>query len=376
MSEAKKVDIHYSRCVIPIGPIFPAFKEPFNLKVTLEKEKVVDVDFRLGYAHRGIESLAQTRNIIQSLYLVERICGICSHSHATCYVQAIEEIGAIQPPERAIYIRTLMAEMERIHSHMLWLGVTAYGVGFDTFFMYAMRIREKILDLFEEITGNRVHHSVNTIGGVRADLTEKTFNKLQVFNSEVEKTTRFMLQTLYGKTVENRLKGVGRLSKEDAEKFCVVGPIARASGIEFDVRKDDTYAAYDRLKDYFSKITSSKGDAFARAEVRILEIKESGKIIDAILNNLPNGPVRVDSSALKLSRGIKEGEAISRVEAPRGELMYYTKTNGKEGLHRLKIRTPTLANMICLKTILTGLEIADIPVVISSIDPCISCADR
>jgi len=347
-----------------------------NIRVTLNKEVITDVDFRLGYAHRGIESLAQKRNIIQTLYLVERICGICSHSHATCYSQTIEEVAGIQPPPRAIYIRTLMAELERIHSHMLWLGVTAYGIGFDTFFMYAMRIREQILDIFEEVAGNRVHHSLNTIGGIRADLNPQDINKIQAFMAEVEKTAQYMLDNLRSKTVEGRLKNVGVLKKEDAEKFCVVGPIARASGVDYDVRTEDPYAAYGELKGKFSKITASRGDAFARAEVRILEIFESRKIINAILENLPDGAIRPDGSALKVSRGIKAGEAISRVEAPRGELLYYARTDGKEGLKRLKIRTPTLANIICLKTILEGLEVADIPVVVASIDPCISCADR
>jgi len=374
--EQKKVDVHYSRCVVPIGPVYPALKEPVNIRVTLNKEVITDVDFRLGYAHRGIESLAQKRNIIQTLYLVERICGICSHSHATCYSQTIEEVAGIQPPPRAIYIRTLMAELERIHSHMLWLGVTAYGIGFDTFFMYAMRIREQILDIFEEVAGNRVHHSLNTIGGIRADLNPQDINKIQAFMAEVEKTAQYMLDNLRSKTVEGRLKNVGVLKKEDAEKFCVVGPIARASGVDYDVRTEDPYAAYGELKGKFSKITASRGDAFARAEVRILEIFESRKIINAILENLPDGAIRPDGSALKVSRGIKAGEAISRVEAPRGELLYYARTDGKEGLKRLKIRTPTLANIICLKTILEGLEVADIPVVVASIDPCISCADR
>ena len=372
----KKIDVHYSRCVIPIGPVYPALKEPVNIQVTLNKEVITDVDFRLGYAHRGIEALAQKRNIIQTLYLVERICGICSHSHATCYSQTIEDAAGIQPPPRAIYIRTLIAELERIHSHMLWLGVTAYGVGFDTFFMYAMRIREQVMDIFEEATGNRIHHSLNTIGGIRADLQTEIIRKIQTFNMEVEKTTKYMLSILHSKTLEGRLKNVGILKKEDAEKFCVVGPIARASGINYDVRTEDPYAAYGELKDKFSKIVGSSGDAFERAEVRILEILESRKIISAILDNLPSGPIKVDGSALKALRGIKEGEAISRVEAPRGELMYYARTDGKEGLKRLKIRTPTLANIICLKTLLEGLEVADIPVVVASIDPCISCADR
>lgn len=376
MEKEKKVNVPYSRCIIPIGPIYPALKEPININVTLDKEKITDVDIRLGYAHRGIEALAQKRNIIQSLYLVERVCGICSHSHGSCYIQTIEEIGEIKPPERAIYIRTMMMELERMHSHMLWLGVTAYGVGFDTFFMYAMRVREKVLDIFEEATGNRVQHSLNTIGGIRADLTPQIISKIQQLLAEVDKTVQFMLDVLNSTTVENRLKGIGILKKEDAEKFCVVGPLARASGVEYDVRTEDPYAAYGDFKDYFSKITSTKGDTYARAEVRTLEIKESGKIIRAILDKLPGGAIKVDGSALKLSRSVKEGEAMTRVEAARGELFYYINTDGKDGFKRVKIRTPTLANVICLKNLLLGLEVADIPVVVASIDPCISCADR
>lgn len=136
----KKVkEINYSRFVIPVGPVYPALKEPVHFKEALQKEEIIDVDVRIWYVHRGIEALVQTRNLVQTLYLVERICGICSHSHATCFIQAIEEIGAIQPSERALYLRTLIAELQRIHSHMLWLGVMAHGIGFDTLFMFAFR---------------------------------------------------------------------------------------------------------------------------------------------------------------------------------------------------------------------------------------------
>lgn len=372
----KKEDIYYSRLVIPVGPVYPALKEPAHFRMTLKGEAVTDVELRLGYAHRGIEALAQNRNLVQTLYLVERVCGICSHSHATCFVQAIEEIGDIQPSERASYIRTLVSELERIHSHMLWLGVMAYGIGLETLFMYAMRVREKIMDSFEEVTGNRIHHSINTIGGLRADLTRKSIETILSFEKEVEKTVHYMLDVLSDRTVEKRLSSIGTLSKEDARKLCVVGPTARASGIEIDIRKEDPYAAYGDLKNTFSRIVKSKGDALSRAEVRLLEILESIKLIHTILNQLPSGSVRPDASVLRLARKIPERETISRVEAPRGELMYFVKTDGKDGLNRLKIRTPTLANIICLKQLLVGREIADIPVIITSIDPCISCADR
>ncbi len=375
MSEKIK-DIEHSRFVIPIGPVYPALKEPVHFKVALQKEEIIDVDVRLGYAHRGIEALAQTRNLVQAFYLVERICGICSHCHATCFVQAIEEIGGIQPSERALYIRTLIAEIERIHSHMLWLGVMAHEIGFDTLFMFAFRFRERVMDLFEEITGNRVHHSVNRIGGVRIDLMPNSKERIANVLKDVKKATYYMFDVFQDKTIEKRLEGVGVLSHDDARRFCVVGPTARASGVKIDIRKDDSYAAYDDLKDSFSIVVKAKGDAYARTEVRLLEIFESVNIINSVLDRLPSGPTAPEDSVLKLAKKIPEGEAISRVEAPRGELLHFVKTNGKDGLHRLKVRTPTLANIICLKHLLIGREVADIPVIIASIDPCISCTDR
>jgi len=372
----KVKEISYSRFVIPVGPVHPALKEPIHFKVTLQREEVVDVDLRIGYAHRGIEALAQTRNLVQTLYLVERICGICSHSHATCFVQAIEEIGDIQPSERALYLRTLIAELERIHSHMLWLGVMVHEIGFDTLFMFALRAREKVMDLFEEITGNRVQHSANTIGGVRSDLLPKSKEKIINSMKDIAKATHYMFDVFQDETVEKRLGGVGILSTEDAKGLCIVGPTARGSGLRVDTRKDDPYAAYGDLKDSFSIVVKTKGDAYTRTEVRLLEILESVNITNCILDQLPSGPTAPGELPLRSIRRIPEGEAVSRVEAPRGELLYFVKTDGQEGLDRLKVRTPTLANIISLKSLLVGREVADVPVIVASIDPCISCTDR
>ncbi len=155
---------------IPIGPQHPALKEPISLRMTVEGEVITDVDIRLGYNHRGMEKLAEEKTWIQDIYLVERICGICSHSHSTCYVQGVERLMELAPPKRAMYIRYLVSELERIHSHLLWLGVAGHEVGFDSFFMYTWRDREVVMDLLEMISGNRVHYAINTIGGVRRDL--------------------------------------------------------------------------------------------------------------------------------------------------------------------------------------------------------------
>jgi len=366
----------FARFILPVGPVHPALKEPIHLKIIVRREEILDVELRLGHVHRGIEFLAENRNLIQNIYLIERICGICSHSHTTCFIQALEEIGGLKPSERAAYLRTLIFELERTHSHLLLLGIMAHQIGFDTLFMYIWRIREKVLDLFEEVTGNRIHHAMNVIGGVRWDLTPKMVEKTLRAIEDVEAAVRRIHDFFRGKTVEKRLSGLGFLSQQDARELCVVGPTARGSGLTFDVRKDDPYAAYDDLIDSFSVVSRNEGDSYARAEVRILELFELANIVRAAIDRLPNGSIRLEENPVRLMRRIPRGEAISRVEAPRGELIYFVKTDGRDGLERLKIRTPTLANIISLKKMLIGCEVADVPVIVASIDPCLSCANR
>jgi len=374
--DVKEIKVDYTRLRVPFGPVHPALKEPISLKVTVRKEEILDVDIGLGHVHRGIEALAENRNLVQTLYLVERICGICSHSHTTCFTQALEEIGRIRPSERALYLRTLIFELERMHSHLFLLGIVAYEIGFDTLFMFAWYVRESVLDLFEEMTGNRVHHSMNTIGGVRWDLTPNLVEKVNDSLKKIEKSLKYIHEVFQDKTVEKRLCEVGVLSCNEAKELCVVGPTARGSGVNMDVRRDHPYAAYSELKENFSVVLRQSADAYARIEVRILELFESINLIRTILEELPNGPISKEESILKLMRKIPEGETISMVEAPRGELLYFVKTNGKEGLWRLKVRTPTIPNVLSLKPMLIGCEIADIPVAAASIDPCMACANR
>ncbi|MCS7120877.1 MAG: nickel-dependent hydrogenase large subunit [Candidatus Bathyarchaeota archaeon] len=364
------------RLRFPFGPIHPALKEPVSLRVTVRKEEILDVEVALGHVHRGIEALAENRNLIQTLYLVERICGICSHSHTTCFIQGLEEIGGITPPDRALYLRTLIFELERIHSHLFLLGIMAYEIGFDTLFMYAWYARESILDLFEMITGNRVHHSMNTIGGVRWDLQPHMAEKIEGAMGRLRKSIQQIQQAFQDKTVEKRLSDVGVLVCKEARELGVVGPTARGSGVDMDVRRDHPYAAYNDLKNAFDVIKKREGDAYARTEVRILELYESINIIHQILEELPHGSIRSDENVLRLMRKIPEGEAVSLVEAPRGELLHYVRTNGREGLSRLKVRTPTIPNVQGLRPMLVGCEIADVPVVVASIDPCMACANR
>ncbi len=203
-----------SRVTIPIGPQHPALKEPASLSVTLEGERIVDFDLRLGYNHRGIEKEAENRTYLQDIYMIERVCGICSHSHATCFVQAVEEIAQLDIPQRALFIRTIVAELERIHSHFLWLGVAGHEIGFDTLFMYSWRDRETVMDLLAAITGNRVNYGINTIGGVRRDIKPEEYPAILAALDSLEERVRYYIQlALEEVTLITRLSGVGTLTQ-------------------------------------------------------------------------------------------------------------------------------------------------------------------
>jgi NADH-quinone oxidoreductase subunit D len=355
---------------IPFGPQHPALKEPEYFMFEVDGEYVVDVKPRIGYVHRGIEKALENQTFTQNLYLVERICGICSHAHTTCYSQAIEEVLDVEIPSRAIFIRTIIAELERIQSHYLWFGIAMHEIGFDTLFMHTWRDRETVMDLLELISGNRVHYAMNTIGGVRRDLTPEIIKKIGKgldFLGERGKYYEKIAKT--EPTISKRADGIGVLNPKDALELCAVGPTSRASKIRRDIRKDDPYLVYEEIP--FNIITYDGCDVMSRLLVRISEILESIKIVNYALSNLPEGKIRV-----KVPRRVQEGEVVSRVEAPRGELIHYSKTNGTTKPERYKVRSPTLANIPSLCKMLVGGYIADIPIILAGIDPCFSCTDR
>lgn len=358
------------KIIIPIGPQHPALKEPESFTLLLEGERIAASNVTLGYNHRGIEKACESRTYVQDMYLIERVCGICSHSHATCFIQAVEEIAGVELPRRAAYIRTLIAELERIHSHLLWLGVAGHEIGFDTLFMYAWRDREVVMDILAILTGNRVNYSVNTIGGVRRDISPELVEETLTAVDTLEESTKHLIQIATEETtLISRLKGVGKLPKEDALRFNVTGPVARAADIDKDVRRDDPYAAYGDIS--FNVITETDADVLARTKVRLRELMESFGIIRQILKNMPDGPITV-----KAPKRIPAGEAISRYEAPRGEDVHYVRSNGTDKPERVKIRAPTLANLTAISYMLDGGFLADVPIVIAAIDPCFSCTDR
>ena len=355
---------------IPIGPQHPALKEPESFSVALKGERILGVDIRLGYNHRGIEKAAEERTYVQDVYLIERVCGICSHAHSTAFVQAVEEIAGLQVPKRALYIRSIIGELERIHSHFLWLGVAGHEIGFDTLLMYAWRDREVVMDLMAHITGNRVNYGMNTIGGVRRDIDDTERKEILAGIDKLEARTKYYIKLgLEETTIIKRLSGVGVVSHEDVLRLGAVGPTARASGVSRDVRRDDPYAAYADIS--FNVITDDHNDVYGRTIVRLKELLESCKMLRQLLSDLPAGPIVV-----RAPRKIPAGEALSRYEAPRGEDVHYVLANGTDKPERVKIRAPTLANVQAVKHMLRDRYLADMPIVIAAIDPCFSCTDR
>jgi ech hydrogenase subunit E len=356
--------------IVPIGPQHPALKEPGHFEFTVEGEVVTGATVRLGYVHRGIEKSTEDRNWVQNLYLLERICGICSHIHATAYVLGVEDLAHVTAPPRAQAIRTLVCEMERIHSHMLWLGVAAHEGGFDTLFMYSWRDRETVMDLLEGLSGNRVNYSVNVLGGVKVDVDEKQATAIRKGIDFLEERTHYYMKVVTtDETFLGRTRNVGTMTYDQADALAAVGPTARASGIPRDVRSDAPYVAYPDFP--IKVITERGGDLAARFVVRINELYESYRLIREILDKLPAGDLTT-----RVPRRIPENEAISRVEAPRGELFYYLKSNGTEKPERIKVRTPSICNWATVMNFAVGLKLADMPMILAGIDPCFSCSDR
>lgn len=357
-----------AKTIIPFGPQHPVLPEPLQLKLVMEDDKIVEAIPALGYVHRGLERLAELKDFQQTVYVVERVCGICSFMHSMTYSMGIEEIMNIEIPERAKYLRTIWAEIGRLQSHFLALGLLADALGFESLFMQMWKYREKILDLMEMTTGNRVIISANKIGGVTKDLTKEHLDTILKTVDEMEKDMKESESVfLDNYTSKKRLVGVGILSTEDAKEYGAVGPVARASGIKMDMRETG-YAAYKDLN--FEPVVETAGDSYARTKVRIREIYQSLDIIRQAVQKMPEGELATPF------KGFPKGESVSRVEQPRGEVVYYIKANGTKVLTRLKIRTPTFANIPALLKLVPNTGIADVPTLILTIDPCVSCTER
>jgi NADH-quinone oxidoreductase subunit D len=285
------------------------------------------------------------------------------------YVQAVEDIAGVKPPERALYVRTIINELERIHSHLLWVGLGGHFIGYDTVFMWAWKYREPVLDLLEEITGNRNNYGNVKVGGCREDIPDEIIPKILKELDEIEKKTEMLTKAVLDDPVLHaRLKGVGVLTKEAAIDYAVTGPTARGSGVAIDVRRDDPYAAYGDID--WNVISQPEGDVFAKAVVRLLETFESIKIVREALKKLPAGPVTTEV------KEIPPGEAVGHAEAPRGETFHYVRSDGGNRPVRHKARAPSYVNVPSFKASCIGQHIADVTLTLAAVDPCYSCTER
>jgi len=361
--------VELSKPVVVVGPFHPLQEEMEFFQLTVDGEIVTDIDMRISYNHRGIEKISESLQFDQVPFLVSRICGICSASHPLAYVNAVEELAGVTPPERAQYIRVIINEFERIHSHLLWVGLAGHFIGYDTVFMWAWKYREPVLDLLEEITGNRNNYGNVKVGGCREDIPNELIPKMLKELDKIEKKTKMLTKAVLDDPVLHaRLKGVGILSKEDAVKYAVTGPTARGSGVAIDVRRDDPYAAYGDLD--WNVIAQPEGDVFAKAVVRLLETLESVKIVREALKKLPDGPIAVEV------KEIPPGEAVGHAEAPRGETFHYVRSDGGNRPIRHKVRAPSFVNVPSFRASCIGQHIADVTITLAAVDPCYSCTER
>ncbi len=358
--------------VVTMGPFFPVLEEPSQWRLFVEGETIVGCDYRGFYNHRGIEKLGDSVLTYNEIpYLAERICGICGFIHSTCYCQAVEKAAGIEAPRRARYIRTIMLELERVHSHLLWLGIAGHIVGFDTVLMQTWRIREPVMWLAEEISGNRKTYGMNTIGGLRRDISPDLAGKILEVLAEVERESLAVRDAIVGDgTLMARTRDVGVLQNETARSVCVVGPPARASGVPIDARIDHPYAAYDEVPVHIA--VHQEGDTWARVLVRVEELLESIRLVREAIAALPEGPVLAE-----VKDDIPPGRVgVSVVEAPRGEAVHIVETGGDNRPYRWRVRAPTYPNLQAMPAMITGAAIADVPITLGSLDPCFSCTER
>jgi len=361
-----------TRTVIPIGPYHPLQEEPELFKLYCEGEIVRDIEWETGYNHRGIEKINESKTFDQVFFVVERICGICSTSHPFAYANAMEELARVEVTDRAKYIRTIIAELERIHSHLLWVGLAGHFLGYNTVFMWAWKYRELVLDVFEKITGNRNNYAMFRIGGVRRDIPNAHISDIKKMLEAVKPKVDLLTgAVLDDPVIHARTKGVGILTKEDIIDYAAVGPTARASGIAIDVRRDDPYAAYPLVD--WKVITAEGCDVFAKAEVRLLEMYESMSIIDQCLEKMSKTQ---EGDIYTPVKDIPPGSGFGRAEAPRGEVFHFVKSDGSNSPVRHKVRAPSYVNIATFKKSCVGQTVADATIILAAVDPCYCCTER
>ncbi|UCH36814.1 MAG: NADH-quinone oxidoreductase subunit D [Armatimonadota bacterium] len=358
--------------IINMGPQHPSTHGVLRLILTLEGEVITDVDPDIGYLHRGMEKIAENRTYAQYLPYTDRIDYLASLNCNLAYCVAVERLAGIEVPERAQYIRVILAELNRVASHLIFLATFGNDLGATTVFLYGMRERELIIDLFEMAVGARLTYSGMRIGGMPYDLPDGFEDAARAAIGQIRPRLDENDRLLTGNRIfESRTQGVGVLSRENAIAYAVSGPTLRGSGVAMDVRRDDPYCVYDRLE--FDVPSLPDGDCFARYLVRIEEMRQSLRIVEQCLDQMPAGPVRA-----KLPRVFKPpaGEAYGRTEAPRGDLSVFVVSDGSANPCRLRVRAPSFANLQALKVMARGHKIGDIVAILGSLDIVLGEIDR
>lgn len=356
---------------VPVGPFHPLLEEAEYFELKVDGETVVDINMEIGWMHRGHEYLSEMSTFTQSIFLVERICGICSTSHPIACTHAVEDIDNVEIPLRARYIRTMVGELERIHSHLLWMGLAGHFIGYDTVWMWAWKYREPILRMMEIISGNRNHYGIMRVGGVSRDVEIDKLPELLTLLNSVETKMHMIAKIANDDPVlKKRLVGVGILTKEDARRFCAVGPTSRASGVRGDIRKDDPTDAYDLVD--FNEIVLANGDVYDKFVLRVLETLESIKIVRQCIEKLKT----VTGSFWNKVTDVPPGEGCGRYEAPRGEVFHYMRSDGTNRPIRHKVRAPSYVNIPTYEASCKGISISDALITLAAVDPCYCCTER
>jgi len=388
--DTKKITLH-------LGPQHPSAHGLLHLVIEMQGEEVIKVEPDIGYLHRGTEKLAENLLYHQFVPYMDRLDYLCAMSNNLAYVMAVEKLLDIEMPERVKYIRVVAAELSRIAGHLLCVGAWAMDLGAMSILLYAMREREIILDIFEMLCGARLTLSYMRVGGVRHDFTdeckEACLNLIKIMPERIDEYEKI----LTGNRVWlKRNKDVGVISPEDAIEIGLSGPVLRASGVNWDIRKHEPYLIYDHLDFYVP--TGASGDCFDRYMVRIEEMRQSLKIIDQAVNQMPEGPFHIDDPQIVpvpheytydnmenlihhfkyVSHGFKvpAGEAYASIEAPKGELGVYIVSDGTEKPYRLKIRAPTFMNLQSVNRMARGRYLADVVAILSSLDPVFGECDK
>jgi NADH-quinone oxidoreductase subunit D len=359
--------------VVNAGPQHPSTHGLFRMRFTLDGEVIQDVEPVLGYLHRGIEKLAEGLNYTQDIVFTDRMDYLTSMSNNQAYILAVEKLAGIQVPERAEYLRVIMTELMRISSHLMTVGFLLNELGaFMTPLLYMFREREKILDLFEMVCGQRLTYNYLRIGGVSQDIPEEFLPALKRYIDSLPGFIAEYDQLLAeNEILLMRTKNIGILKRETAINCSVSGPVLRASGVNWDIRKADPYSIYDRFD--FDVPVGSVGDIYDRYRMRIEEMHQSIRIIKQAMAQLPSGEIQA-----KVSRVFRppKGEAYGHIEAPKGELGFYLVSDGSTNPYRYHVRPSSFINLQVLRELMTGVKIADAIVIFGSIDICLGEVDR